>query len=227
MSTGCDAFRSALHDAAGGSRGALARLVPEGHGAHGAACAACRAALARETALERVLARVPRPVEPPELAARVLTRLAPERARRHAGGAEEDELEALLERLPAPAVPVGLSSRVLAGLAVERAPRIQADPRRRLRLLGVAAALALALGAWAWSVRARPDDVGLPLAPEAELAALEADAELLAYAAERWELLNDADLDVWLASLDPLDELLVEYADAGVWPDEGAPGEAR
>jgi hypothetical protein len=82
-------------------------------------------------------------------------------------------------------------------------------------------------------LRAGPDEAELPRGPHgqaAELAALEADAELLAYVAERWELLHDADLDVWLASLAPLDELLVEYADAGLWSDEsglGAAGEAR
>ncbi|NOT30906.1 MAG: hypothetical protein HOP15_10710, partial [Planctomycetes bacterium] len=40
---------------------------------------------------------------------------------------------------------------------------------------------------------------------------LETDEELLAYTVERWELVHDEDLDVWLASLDPVDELLLEY----------------
>ena len=41
---------------------------------------------------------------------------------------------------------------------------------------------------------------------------LEQDDELVAYALERWELLHDDDLDLWLASLDPDAQVLMEYS---------------
>src|SRR5262249_53591163 len=50
---------------------------------------------------------------------------------------------------------------------------------------------------------------------------LESDEELLTYTVEHWELLHDDDLDVWLASLDPTEELLIEYADGATWLDDG------
>ena len=104
-------------------------------------------------------------------------------------------------------MPPGLSTRVLAGLAPARAAR----PRRRSWAWLVAAGVVLAAGLWSWRHRAAIPPAA-PAAPDVvETEDLEGDDELLAYAFERWEELHDEDLDLWLASLDPLDELTLEY----------------
>jgi hypothetical protein len=69
--------------------------------------------------------------------------------------------------------------------------------------------------ALAWWGR-RPEPVAPP-DPELARVVLEGDEELLEYAVENWELLHDEDLDLWLASLAPLDELLIELADEPSW----------
>ncbi len=132
---------------------------------------------------------------------------------------ENAELENVLGRLPAPLVPAGLAGRVLQGLAEAREPR-RAKSARRVWLLRAAAAFFVGLAFWAWTVLR-------PVAPRVDLAQgtaaeLEADEELLAYAVERWELLQDEDLDLWLASLDPVDELLIEFAADETWLDDGS-----
>ncbi len=233
MSTACERFRVALeHALAGGPE----RLTSLGCDEHAQACAVCRAELARERGLERLLARVPVPEAPAELSRRVLAGLA---AARRAPGTEpvptdepgapeeRDELDELLANVPAPLAPPGLASRVLAALASARAARPARVSRRASWL--VAAGLLAAAALWAWWQR--PDPATPPaLVHESERGPeldLESDEELLAYAVEHWELLHDADLDVWLASLDPLDELLLEYdelllEDAERWLDGAA-----
>lgn len=216
----CTSFRAALETALAGPGDALERLA--GHD-HVRACAACARALADERALERLLDRLPAPEAPAGLAARIRAGLAAERPVEAPvpTALPGPELDALLVRAGRVEVPSDLSRRVLAGLAPERA-RL----RRPGRILALAAALLLALlGGWAW-FRARErfgprapgpvvveefDPLDVPLPPDD--AALEADAELVAYALENWELLNDAEFEVWLASLDPLDQLLIEHAD--------------
>jgi len=200
MSSACESFRVELERASAGGGRALARLVAESHPRQ---CAACRAALAREQALERMLDAVPAPEAPPALARRVLAALAHERLA--APALEERELDELLESVPAPRVPPDLPARVLAGLAPARGAR-----RRRPRWAWLVAA-GLLVAASLWAVRSRaPEPARSPLVDAEDL---EGDEELLAYACERWEELHDEDLDVWLASLDPLDELLLEYAE--------------
>lgn len=209
MSSACESFRVELEGASSGGGRALARLVAEPHARQ---CAACRAALAREQALERLLDGVPSPAVPPALARRVLAALAPERLA--APALEERELDELLESVPAPRVPPDLPARVLAGLAPERVVR-----RRRARWAWLVAA-GLLIAASLWAVRSRaPEPAQAPLVDAEDL---EGDEELLAYACERWEELHDEDLDVWLASLDPLDELLLEYAEEDL-PEGAAP----
>src|SRR6185503_16018180 len=91
---------------------------------------------------------------------------------------------------------------------------------RRSWVWGLAAGLLVGLGFWGWTMaRAAAPRVDLAQGTGAEL---EADEELLTYAVERWELLQDEDLDLWLASLDPVDELLIEYAADETWLDDGA-----
>lgn len=115
---------------------------------HVLTCADCRELLAAEEALDDLLASLPRPNLPPELARRVIARLAPERELdrlldRALGGslhqarpqlasellarlagprelaARERELDQLLERVPAPARP-DLARDLLARLAPVR-----------------------------------------------------------------------------------------------------------
>jgi hypothetical protein len=217
----CAPFRVELERALAGSRGALARL---GQHEHARACAACRAELRRERGLEVVLERLPESEIPPALARRVLARLAGEHGTGCAGlpehGVLEDgELDELLVRLPTPRAPAGLTARVLQGVAEARELR-RVKSVRRSWWWSVAAGLLVGLGFWGWSVfRPAAPRVDLALGTGAEL---EADEELLTYAVERWELLQDEDLDLWLASLDPVDELLIEYAADETWLDDGA-----
>lgn len=224
MSAACTRFRAELEQALAGAPAGLARLARHPHALE---CGACRRELARERDLDRLLDAVPVPV-PPALARRVLAGLADQREGRPgvaefvpehgAEGAGDDELAQLLAALPVPAVPAGLSARVLQGLAPVRNPRA---PRRsaRVRLWLAAAGLLVAAALWAWT-RRRPilePAVVVEQTPAELPVDLEADEELLAYAVERWELLHDEDLDVWLASLDPADEILMEVAQDEGW----------
>jgi hypothetical protein len=212
----CAPFRAELERALAGPAVALARLADQDHAR---ACAACRAELARERALDGLLERVPAPRLPQALAQRVLARLAPERGAgsvAQESGVEDGALEELLAELPSPRVPDDLAASILAGLAPARRAR---RPRAvRAWLWSAAAALFAALALWGWSVE-RPSPRSIELAQGA-VAELEADEELLAYAFARWELLQDEDLDLWLAGLDPVDELLIEYAADEAWLDE-------
>jgi hypothetical protein len=218
----CELFLADLTEALAGASGRLEALATEPHARE---CAACARRLRAENALERLLTCVPPPEAPAGLVERMRAGLL--RASAVPPGvlltyqAPEPELDALLVRAGAVEVPVDLAQGVLRGLAPERA-RL----RRPGRILALAAAvLLLSLGGWAWwTARARfgprapgPlvvkefDPLDIPLPPDG--AALEQDAELVAYALEHWELLNDAEFEVWLASLDPLDQLLIENAD--------------
>lgn len=123
-------------------RAALERSLASRGAAHGAlswhehllGCADCRALLEAEEALDLLLATLPEPRLPDDLAARVLSRL------RRARGAER-ELDALLALDLEPTAPSGLAHRVLAGLARERtesqphAPQPHAPAEARLDLL--------------------------------------------------------------------------------------------
>jgi hypothetical protein len=227
MNARCEEFRAELEAALAGASGALARLASQ---AHAGECPACRAELARELALDALLDRAPAPAAPSSLARRVLAALAPQRS---TPLPDDGELDELLARVPAPRAPAALSRRVLHALAPVRAPRGRRSdwrpgrrPGRRQWLVAAAAMLLGWLALWIWVARRpaeeRPGLVDVPEEPEA----LEADEELVLYTVERWELLNDADLDLWLASLDPLDELFIEYTDGETLLEEG-PARAR
>jgi hypothetical protein len=209
----CAPFRAEVERALAGPAGALARLASH---EHARACPACRIELARERALDGVLERMPAPAVPDGLARGVLARLAPERdglpatVQAAPRGRGDDPLEEALARLPAPHVPADLSARILHGLAPARAERRARSWRFRW-LASAAAVLVAVLALWGWSVLRRPARSG-ELAQGTDTG-LEDDEDLLAYAVERWELLQDEDLDLWLAGLDPVDELLIEYAD--------------
>ena len=203
MKSDCTEFRAALEEALAGPE---QRRVQLSRHPHPARCAICRAELEREQKLERALDAVPVPKMPPDLVHGLQARLETMRG-------APDELDGLLARVPAPRVPPQLAETVLDRLATERPAR-----RRRLGLVWLAAAAAAALLAWAWLARrAEPDEIREELARAAVV--LDADEELLVYALERWELLHDEDLDLWLASLDRVDQYLMEVAEGEPWLD--------
>jgi len=190
--------------------------------AHLLTCEDCQAHLRDEESLEGLLDELEVRAAPPGLAGRVLGALAPERhpAGRPRSGREE-ALDALLEAVPVPGIPAGLSGRVLAGLAAARQVPARRRPLRRVLAPALALAAAAALVLWLGrgpgpETGPRPGQApplattgGAP-APRAQEVELESDEDLLAYAVENWDLLLDPDLDLWLASLDPLDEVLIE-----------------
>jgi hypothetical protein len=110
--TSCQEFRSLLERSLEGglSDGELARLSWH---EHLLGCGECRHILQAEEALEILLATLPEPKLPPQLAERVVSRL---RAARRV----ESRLDALLELDRADAAPEKLAASVLAGLRAER-----------------------------------------------------------------------------------------------------------
>ena len=223
MKAACQSFRDALERLrAEGEE--LARLAADPHARASAptGAAAVRGEVARDERLDGLLARWSLPAAPAGLARRVLAGVEPERARDPVSG--DAEIDDLLERDAGIRTPAGLSARVLAGLAAERPALRPASPRRFRRAVLVAAAVALVFAArYAWRSGERQEALLAPRAPEtAESAGTDTESEeLLVYALERWDLLHDDDLDVWLASLDPVDEMLVELADGGNEATEG------
>ncbi len=244
MKQSCAAFRGRLEEAL---RGYPAHGVPPELAWHGhlLGCTACRRLLAAEEVLETLLATLPDPRLPPDLAARVLAALvagrAPEgvdaldrlldldradeapvglagRVRRGLSTALEDErLERLLERVPPPSVPDGLSGRVLAGLAARRRPAAVRRGLLRGRLGRAAAAAAILAGLALGIARLRRADPGSALRTLRD----DVGVELLSSLAvlENWELLTSTDLEVLLAQLDAFDEeLLLLEADGAVDP---------
>jgi hypothetical protein len=108
MSGECKPFRDELTRALE-QQDPLAGLVFHGHLA---LCPHCRKLLEEERALDLLLAEAPRPRMPEEVVARLLRRLAEERA--------AATLDHLLERVESPTAPSGLSARVLRGIAATR-----------------------------------------------------------------------------------------------------------
>ena len=247
--TTCRIFRRHLEQWLAGRE----RFVPFEHGAHLATCERCRELLECERALEGLLDTLPTPELPPEVAQRVLIRLAAERADVQeadeldrlleqadsndsvprglaagvlAGLASERlqplaaELDDLLDRMPSEPTPVGLSARVLNSLAAERARGRQRRPWVwRLRWPAAAIAGVLLAGWWALSQKSMTPDDSLRLAaveaplsgtssasPSDELAQLLMNLDLL----ENWELLVPEELELLLASVDELDEALLD-----------------
>ncbi len=171
---------------------------------------------------------------PPELASDVLAALRPERKLAR----EERALDRLLERVPAPSVPVGLADRVLRKLEPRRRrarPRLLTRPALRAAgALAAAVLIAVAYGTWFsgiwWPViqeyHGPPADVEIaaaeepPVDPPVEPGAepewppdeLLASLDLL----ESWDLLSADDLDLALASLDAVDEVLLDFAAEGI-----------
>lgn len=181
----------------------------------------------REAVLDELL-ELDEVASAPDLSDRVLAGLGEDRARE----AELRRLDTLLARVEAPDTPVDLPDRVLHGLAKAR------TPRSRLALLrgggitvrasvGAAAAAALVLIFSLWKLGQgadegqdfrRADDVVVEVRPEPQTRGgdfeSEPDREMLAAldVLEEWDLLLDEDIDVLLASLDPVEEELLNLA---------------
>jgi hypothetical protein len=194
---------------------------------HLLACSECRDLLESEQALEALLASLPEPRLPEAMARRVLARLrrdarldslleaAPEpdvpaglAARVLAGVSEEtDPLDRLLDAVPAPEVPAGLASEVLAGVrAAERRARFRPVRRIGVALLAAAAVLLVFLLLDREPPAARRE-TELAEAADAELS----DEFLAAFdVLENWDHLGGEDLDLLLASIDEIDELVVD-----------------
>jgi hypothetical protein len=159
---------------------------------------------------------------PGDLARSVLAGLRGERvgAARAAAVDPERALDRLLE-LDVATPPADLARRVLAGLAAQRThgspARVAPRPHGLRRLAGwalpIAAGVLVGLGGWAlWHAGS-----GDGPAPDTQIAGVEPDPELLAAldVLEEWDLLMDMeqDLDLLFSTLDPADELLLEYQD--------------
>lgn len=108
----CRTFRRLLEERLVGGDGPAA-LAPLSWNEHLFACSACRELLASEEALDSLLASLPEPVLPREVAERVIARL-------RAAHAHEHGLEALLERDRELDVPEALARDTLAKLASAR-----------------------------------------------------------------------------------------------------------
>ena len=122
----CRDFRARLARALSG--GARERgLAALGWHAHLSTCAACRELLEAEEALEALLASLPEPELPPELARRVLRRL--EAARLASAGQVELALDRLLALDAGVRAPAHLSASLLARLGAERELQRRTGPR--------------------------------------------------------------------------------------------------
>ncbi len=107
MNRDCADFRHSLEERLAG-RADPPQLAPLNWHAHLHTCEDCRALFRAEEALEILLASLPEPQLPPDVAARVLLRLR--------AGEREEQLDALLDMDADSRAPAGLASRVLAGL---------------------------------------------------------------------------------------------------------------
>jgi len=247
MKTGnCNSFRRALERALLGASGDSARELAWHE--HLLGCAECQALLRSEEALEELLSSLPVPHLPPDLARRVLQRLQREHTRPADGldqlldtsplrvapappaGLEarvlaglranraDEPLDALLDRVPEPEVPPGLSERLLVALEETRS----APVRTRFVLLrggrswAAAAAILLTFGAGLAWLRTRDH--------EAAHTSGQVEDDLLSQleVLENWDVLMSDDLDLYLASLDPVDWTLLELeAESEEEEDEG------
>jgi hypothetical protein len=236
MKPDCRSFRRRLEHALEAAHGTVELTSLAWH-EHLLGCDDCRALLESEEALEILLASLPEPRLPPQLARRVLARLrAVEELRESAldrlleldpaanapgglagrvlAGLERERaqpdarLDRLLERARAVEVPAQLSRRVLAHLAEERA---LARPRRPIlarRPLRIAAAVVLLALFGAWVFW----PTRAPARRERELAHESVDPRMLEHfeMLQQWELLQRNDLDTLLSTLPPSDQLLLE-----------------
>ncbi len=254
-------------------------LIPLSFDEHLIGCEACRELLDAEHALEMLLASLPEPRLPADLASRVLERL---RRERRVSAQPARDLDTLLDGAPDPVMPANLASRVLRGVAplreqlgqeqlqeaaldrlLEKLPTPIAPPNLSRELL---AALRTERPVQRLTLLRSPR-LWVPLAAAGVLAAVwlsqpwkkddpaprednEVDSQMVDVidpidgpidwlndemvdafeVLENWEHLQGSDLDLLLASIDEIDELLIETSE---WdselaseedPDESAGG---
>jgi hypothetical protein len=230
----CRDFRSRLASLLSG-RASSASFGELAWHEHLLGCADCRALVETEQALEELLASLPQPQLPPELAQRLLARLEPARGdvaldlllergdavavpgalasrmlakldSARAAQREEARLDALLARLPEPQVPADLSRRTLARLALARRPHPAAPRTATPRRLALAAAALVTLALGAWLLGRDPRRDG---ASDIDLA--QGPAPRVPQVAPRERVLDEPPADL-LASLDLLEswELVVD-----------------
>jgi len=248
MNPDCRAFRRSLEQVLEDAHGPQEWTSLSWH-EHLLGCRACRALLEAEEALELLLASLPEPSLPPQLARRVLARLRRGEATREAAldrlleldpathvpgdlarvvleGLEreraqpaEARLDVLLEHARAVDVPVGLPQRMLARLAEERAPVRPRRPIFARRSVQLAAAAGLLALLAAWAFW--PHRAGVPRERELAQAPAGVDTRMLEHldVLEQWDLLRRNDLDSLLSTLPPADQLLFEMGS-----EEGVPG---
>ncbi len=227
----CREFRRRLERALDARQRAPQDFTHLGWHEHLVSCTPCRELLEAEEALEMLLASLPDPRLPQDLAQRVLLRLVATRgderldhllaldedaeapsgqAARIVSGVRNDQdqkLDRLLERAGVVDVPEGLAGRVLAGVAAQCAAqpataRLLVFPRRRL-LRGAAALVLVAgsIGLWSLS-RAGLDEEP----PEGLLAALDV--------LENWDAIASDDLAVRTGiGFEQADEALLDFMD--------------
>ncbi len=237
MKPDCRSFRRRLENALEGARGSQEWTHLSWH-EHLLGCGDCRALLEAEEALEVLLASLPEPRLPPQLARRVLARL------RSVDEPRESALDRLLELDPQARPPGGLAERVLAGLEHERAPaadkrldallerarEVELPARLAQRVLAhlaeeralvrrrkpvyarhpvqLAAAAGLLALLLAWAFWPTREEGR----KQGELAHETVDPRMLEHfeVLEQWELLRRNDLDTLLSTLPPSDQLLLE-----------------
>jgi len=160
--------------------------------------------------LDDLLDGAPAPELPSALAARILEGVGPERRIAR----EEAQLDRLLDSLPEPTAPSQLSARLLAGLRPERQPAPFSLLRNTRLWVPLAAAGVLAA---LWFSRSWRGTEAVPEQPvEIEIAdTLELNDEMAEAfdVLENWDHLQGSDLDLLLASIDEVDELLIEASE--------------
>jgi hypothetical protein len=239
VSSDCKSFRSALEAELLG-RPSQEKLAWLSWHAHLLACGSCRELLAREEALEALLASLPEPKLPAALTRRVLLRLREDRA-------VEVRLDSLLDLGLSGATepPRGLAAEILARLAPEReaeaarsldalldrardvavpsglaarvlagvaAERVRAARTVRRTWIYAAAAglLVLLLGRFVWVWNHTARPSETEFVAQDEAAP---DPQMLAAldVLEQWDLLMQDDVDVLLSTLGPADVALLDY----------------
>ena len=233
-------------------------LIPLSFDEHLLGCEACRELLDAEHALEMLLASLPEPRLPADLASRVLERL---RRERRVSAQPARDLDALLDGAPDPVMPADLASRVLRGVAPVRQEQFRdAELDRLLENLPTPVAPANLSRELLAALRIerpvqrltllRSPRLWVPLAAAGVLAAVwlsqswkkdepsptkdnEIDSQMVDVidpidgpidwlndemvdafeVLENWEHLQGSDLDLLLASIDEIDELLIETSE--------------
>ena len=175
--------------------------------------------------LDAALDGAPDPVMPANLSERILRGVESARTEQLAGSQQtNDQLDALLDLVEAPLAPASLTASVLDAVDAERLANVEPASRassfqllRGTRIWVPLAAAVLVAILWFTSSIDDLSDVprGGELVQTQVASAIELNDEMMdAFEVlENWEHLNGDDLDLLLASIDELDELLIETSE--------------